>query len=75
MRLSQHFICVVVRNAVAEHEGVQHRMPPAAGAFAPDGPKRPVSRLRGLISARRRDRWAHCPVDGFSPTNTEGRSV
>ena len=68
MRMSQHFIRAVLRNAVAEHEGVQHRMPPEAGGFAPDGPKRPVSRLRGLISARPRDGCAHCTVDGFSPT-------
>ena len=45
MRMSQHFICVVLRSAVAEHEGVQHRMPPEAGALAPDGPKRPLPRL------------------------------
>ena len=75
MRMSQHFIRAVLRNAVAEHEGVQQRTPTEPGGFAPDGPKRPVSRLRGLISARPRDGCAHCPVDGFSPTNTEGRSV
>jgi hypothetical protein len=45
MRMSQRCICVVLRNAVAEHEGVQHRMPPEAGGFAPDGPKRPLPRL------------------------------
>ena len=45
MRLSQHFIRAVLRYAVAEHEGVQHRMPPEAGGFAPDGPKRPLPRL------------------------------
>ena len=55
MRLSQHFIRAVLRYAVAEHEGVQQRTPTEPGGFAPDDPKRPVSRLRGLISARPRD--------------------
>ena len=57
MRLSQHFIRAVLRYALAEHEGAQHRMPPEAGALAPDGPKRPLSRLRGLVASSARDGW------------------
>ena len=66
MRMSQHFIRAVLRNGVAEHEGVQQRTPTEPGALAPDGPKRPLSRLGGFISARPRDGRGGVKVDGFS---------